>query len=80
MDELLSARIDPRSFWLSFMYQQHGHVGVFRFIRRNKGECYVCINSAEDMRTALDKLLLALGDRVEVNVKRDERKKRFVPR
>lgn len=60
-EDLLEASLEPRSLWLAFAYAQITHTGVFRFHHREKGRFALCLQSAEDLKTASTHLPSVVG-------------------
>lgn len=77
-EELSDVSLNPYAFWTAAIHSQPNHVGIFRFTHASKGKMMICINSSDDMRTAVEKLPAALGDRVELNGRWDDARQRFV--
>jgi hypothetical protein len=77
--DLSECKIDPRSFWTATSCP--GVVaGIFRFTHAEKGKFTLCIESVNDMKTAVEQVPISLGSQVAINVEWSPKKKAFCAR
>jgi hypothetical protein len=78
--DLSDVRIEPKTFWHGIAYSNPQHAGLLYLSHPDQGALKLEFASPQEMRSAIDLLRPALGDRLKVNVVWDGSKQAFVGR